>query len=313
MSLAAGGAVALAAALDRTLAEPPGRIHPVAWLGTAVDGLDARLPESRTAGVAVAVTVPAAVAAAAALAVRSTGHADPRLVPLAAAGVLFVCSSHRMLVTVAVDVITLVETDLESARREVRALVGRDAAELSPGQLRSAVVESAAENLADGLVAPILAFGVAAVIAGFLGASQSVVLGSAAGAAAWVKAVNTLDSMLGYPDRRSGWAPARLDDAVMWLPARVTALLIATAGAPRGVRHVLRHARPAAGVPSSPNSGWPMATAAAVLGVRLEKPGAYTLFPEASLPTAVEAREGVRLVSRAGWLGVGVVAVVVAV
>ena len=323
MSLAAGGAVALAAALDRTLSEPPGRVHPVAWLGSVVGRLDDGLPESRAAGVAVAAVVPIAFAAVAALVVHWTGRIDPRLAPLTAAGVLFVCSSHRMLVDVAVDVVDLVETDIETARREVRALAGRDASELSPARLRSAVVESAAENLADGLVAPLFAFGAAAVLAAALGGSSPLALGGAAGAAAWVKAVNTLDSMLGYPGRRFGWGPARLDDAVMWLPARATAFLIAvvgittagtaTAGTPRHVRHTLGRARTAARTPSSPNSGWPMATLAAVLDVRLEKPGAYTLFPERELPTADEAREGIRLVSRAGWLGVGLVAVVVTV
>ncbi|WP_418281689.1 CobD/CbiB family cobalamin biosynthesis protein [Halorubrum sp. DTA98] len=337
MSLAAGSAVALAAALDRTLSEPPARLHPVAWLGRTVELLDDALPDSRPVGVVVAVVVPLAFAAVAAgvvlaaagtaamLATAGTGEllapstVDPRLGPVvtavtaAAGGVLFVCTSRRMLVGVADDVIGVADADPEAARREVRALAGRDASALSPGELRSAAVESAAENLADGLIAPLLAFGVVVVLAAVTGLSSVGVLALAAGAAAWVKAVNTLDSMLGYRDRRSGWAPARLDDAVMWLPARVAALLIGAVGAPGRSIRTVRRARPATRRPASPNSGWPMATIAAALEVRLTKPGAYTLFPDDELPAPDEAREGVRIVSRAGWLGIAAVAIAVVV
>ena len=305
MSLAAGGAIVLAAALDRTFSEPPRRLHPVAWLGSVVHRLDDRLPESRAVGVAVAVVVPLSFATVAAIVVWFSGRIDPRLSLLVAATVLFVSSSRRMLVDVATNVIDLVATDLASARHELRALAGRDPSGLSPAQLRSAAVESAAENLADGLLAPLFAFAAVAILAAAVGASIPLVVGGAAGAAAWIKAVNTLDSMLGYRDRRLGWAAARLDDAIMWVPARAAALLIAVVGTPRCVRRTLCRAREAASVPSSPNSGWPMATLATVLGVRLEKPGAYVLAPDRRLPTAAEAREGIRIVSRAGWLGVG--------
>ena len=147
------------------------------------------------------------------------------------------------------------------------------------GTLRSAAVESAAENLADGLVAPLLAFA--------LGAQLSLAFGVAA--ATWVKGVNTLDSMLGYRSKPVGWASARLDDAVMWLPARVSAALVALA---RPAPGALVRARRWARAPPSPNSGWPMATLAAAVDVELTKPGEYTLNPDADLPTAERAHLG---------------------
>ncbi|GAA0510633.1 adenosylcobinamide-phosphate synthase [Halorubrum aquaticum] len=315
MTLAAAGALALAAALDRTFSEPPTPIHPVAWLGRVVAALDARLPDSRGVGVALAAVVPAAFAVLLAAPVFAAGTLLPRsAAPAAAAAglVLFVCSSHRMLLTVAGDVLERVDHDVDAARRELRALAGRDAADLSTEHVRSAVVESAAENLADGLIAPLLGFVVGGILAPYAGLSAAGGLVVAAGAAAWIKGVNTLDSMLGYRDRRAGWAPARLDDAVMWLPARATALLLVAAGwrrASTGPVATLGRARSAARVPDSPNSGWPMGSLAAVLRVRLTKPGTYTLFPEGTLPTASEARAGVRVVSRAGWLGFGVAGV----
>ena len=171
-------------------------------------------------------------------------------------------------------------------------MAGREADSLSPAAVRSAAVESAAENLADGLVAPLLGF--------LVGACWS--LPAAAAMAAWVKAVNTLDSMLGYPAKAHGTASARLDDAVMWLPARVSAGLLAVAA---GAPHAPRRARDwRDGVPS-PNSGWPMGTLAAALGTRLEKPGSYTLPGGERLPTPATARRGVRLVARAGLLAWG--------
>ena len=315
MTLAAAGALALAAALDRTFSEPPADLHPVAWLGRGVAALDDRLPDSRSVGVALAVVGPVAFAALLAAPVLVAGSLSPgSAVPAAATAgiVLFVCSSRRMLLDVARDVIDLAAADLGAARRELRALAGRDATDLSAAGVRSAAVESAAENLADGLIAPLLGFVVGALLGSYAGLAPAGALAVAAGTAAWIKGVNTLDSMLGYRDRRAGWAPARLDDAVMWLPARATALLILAAGwgatATDPVANLGR-ARSAALVPDSPNSGWPMGSIATVLDVRLAKPDAYTLLPERTLPTASEARRGVRIVSRAGWLGLGVAGV----
>ncbi|GAB6878872.1 cobalamin biosynthesis protein [Halorubrum gandharaense] len=304
MTFAAAGAVALAAALDRLFAEPPARLHPVAWLGSAVAWFDDRLPDTPATGVAFAVLVPlfAAVVAAGGVVVAGVGH--PVFPAVAAGLVLSVAISHRMLVETAREVAALADTNLDAAREELRALAGRDAAALSAGQVRSAAVESAAENLADGLVAPLGAFVVVVVLAAVAGVTGTTTLALAAGAAAWVKAVNTLDSMLGYPHRGAGGPPARLDDAVMWLPARASALLLVAVSTPRTPLRTLRRARTAARVPSSPNSGWPMATLAAVLGCRFEKPNTYTLFGDRPLPDGSTADEGVDVVSRAGWLAV---------
>ncbi len=221
--------------------------------------------------------------------VAGTGSVGALAGSVAAGLALFSLTSLRMLVAVASEVIEATERDAEAARASAIALVGRDTSSLSPAEIRSAGVESAAENLADGLVAPLLWFAV--------GAQASLAVGVAA--AAWVKGVNTLDSMLGYPDKSVGAASARLDDAVMWVPARVSAVLLAVAaGSPGSLLDARRWAR----VPASPNSGWPMATAAAALGVRLEKPGAYALNPDAALPSLAEGRAGVRAVAIAGAL-----------
>jgi adenosylcobinamide-phosphate synthase len=295
VTLLAAGSVALAAAGDRLVAEPPAGLHPVAWLGRALGPLDQPWRHPRVAGVATALFAPL-LAAAAVAGVVALGTRIGPLVGAAVAGLtLFVSTSRRMLVDEARAVVAASESDLPAARDRLRSLAGRDATALSAGEVRSAAVESAAENLSDGLVAPLAGFAVLAPIS----------LPAAAGAAAWVKAVNTLDSTFGYRSVPMGWAPARLDDAVMFLPARASALLLAVAAGRPGA---LRRARPLARRPASPNAGWPMATLAVALGVRLTKPGAYDIPAGDALPTPTDATRGIAVVSRAGWLAFGLAA-----
>jgi adenosylcobinamide-phosphate synthase len=292
------GAVGLALALDVTVAEPPDTLHPVAWFGRAVAWLDRDWAAPRLAGFSCALALPLTAGTLVWAGVTAATALDSLVGVLAAGLVLFVTTSLRRLLSAVRTVSEATARDLGAAREDLRALAGRDASTLSGGQVRSAAVESAAENLADGLVAPLVAFA--------LGAQLSPAVGAAA--AAWVKAVNTMDSMLGYRGRPVGWGPARLDDAVMWVPARVSALLLAVAaGAPTATR---RASRWVASVPS-PNSGWPMGALAAGLGVRLEKPGVYVLNADAELPTVADARTAVRTVAVAGVLAYALTAALV--
>jgi adenosylcobinamide-phosphate synthase len=300
-------AVLVAAALETTVGEPPQRLHPVAWLGRLVAPLDREWPHPRLVGLGVAIVVPVAAATSVGVFVALVTTVDPSFGVLAAGACLFVTTSLRLLLSEARGVVSATESDLPRARDALRSLAGRDAGDLSAGQVRSAAVESAAENLADGLVAPLGAFTAVAVVTA--GLAPETRLGLAAGGAAWVKAVNTLDSMLGYRSKPVGWAPARLDDLVMWLPARLSAGVLAiAAGRPRS----LWRARAWLGGVSSPNSGWPMGTLAAAAGVRLEKPGAYVLNSDAALPSTAAAQSAVRTVEVAGVLayaiGIGTLA-----
>jgi adenosylcobinamide-phosphate synthase len=283
----AAAAVALAVGLDVLVGEPPNRFHPVAWFGRLVAPVDRAWNHPRLVGVLAALSLPLLAAGAVAAVVWLSSQVDPWAGAVVAGVALAATTSLRMLVAAALRVVRLSTEDVQAARESLRSLAGRDAGDLSPGLLRSAAVESAAENLADGFVAPLGAF---AALAPFS-------LTLAAAGAAWVKAVNTLDSMLGYRSKPVGWASARLDDLVMWLPARLTALLLAqVAGRPRALLRA-RHWLPE--VPS-PNSGWPMGTLAAALEVRLEKPGVYVLNAGASLPSPRRAQRGVLQVASSG-------------
>ncbi len=152
---------------------------------------------------------------------------------------------------------------LDAGRQRLAMLVSRDTANLNEFEVRESAIESLAENLNDSVVAPIFWF----VLFGLPGAAV-------------YRFANTADAMWGYRGLRNGmnweWAgkwAARADDVLSWLPARITALLLALISGGIRLQKLGEEARKT----SSPNSGWPMAAMALALGVRLQKPGVYVL------------------------------------
>jgi len=151
----------------------------------------------------------------------------------------------------------LADGDPAGARRQLAFIVGRDTAELAEPEIWRGTVETVAENTADGVIAPLLCL--------MLGGP---VLGLA------YKAVNTLDSMVGYKNEKYllfGRASARFDDLANWLPARLTGLLLVVAAPVTGLsmQGAWRIMRRDGRNHSSPNSGIPEAAAAGALGVQL--------------------------------------------
>ncbi|WP_103259053.1 adenosylcobinamide-phosphate synthase CbiB [Tabrizicola aquatica] len=146
---------------------------------------------------------------------------------------------------------------LDQGRRAVAMIVGRDTAQMTGPDVARAAIESAAENLSDGVVAPIfwyLVLGLPGIFA--------------------YKLVNTADSMIGHltPKYRDfGWASARLDDVLNLIPARLTALLIALTHGWVDPAPILRDAPKH----RSPNAGWPESALAPVLNVALSGPRSY--------------------------------------
>ncbi len=157
----------------------------------------------------------------------------------------------------------LAREDLAGARARLARIVGRETERLGPEEIRRAVIETVAENLADGVVAPMFYLLLLGVPGLFL-----------------YKAVNTMDSMVGYKNYRYakfGRVAARLDDVLNFIPARVCAVLMLPAAALarldwRGAWRILRRD---AGNAASPNAGWPEAAMAGALAVRLGGPSTY--------------------------------------
>lgn len=163
--------------------------------------------------------------------------------------------------------------EIEQARAGLSMIVGRDTAELDEQDIARAVVETVAENSSDGVIAPLF----------------YLALGGPALALAY-KAVNTLDSMVGYRNEtyiNFGWAAARVDDVANYLPARITAVLICLVSnlfsiynsafrTPRSAFHAPWHILRRDGIKHpSPNSGYPEAAMAGALGIRLGGPAFY--------------------------------------
>lgn len=255
--MSTGLILAGALALDALLGEPDwlwSRLpHPAVAMGRAVGWLDRRLNRGaarRGKGV-----LAVALLAAGALGLGSLLAELGWLVELLVAAALLAQRSLADHVQAVADALRLSVGD---GRQAVARIVSRDTRDMDGAQVARAAIESAAENLSDGVVAPALWF----LLAGLPGLLL-------------YKVVNTADSMVGYRTPRHhafGWAAARLDDLLNLVPARLTGLAIAALA--RGLGQWGAIARDARAL-KSPNAGWPEAAMARALGVALAGPRSY--------------------------------------
>ena len=263
MSSARARGVVAALLLDAAFGEPPEHLHPTVWMGRATSAFTQgaqhlKSPEARrVAGIVLALALPWLVWLMAGAALK----AAPKGLRWTLGAVLTSTAVSLRGLARAAEAVEreLVDGRLEDARARVGEFVGRDTAGLSEAEVCRAAVESVAENASDGVVAPML---------------YGLLLGPA-GALAY-RAVNTLDSMVGYrvePYAKLGWASARLDDLANLIPARLTVLAAAALSGRPGA--TLRTAWEYGPQASSPNAGWTEAAFAGALGVRLGGPNSY--------------------------------------
>ncbi len=251
--------------LDLLLGDPPGWPHPIRFLGRVIEGWEEVFYRPRVLEGALFWLAVMGTAFAVVLGVLGV----VAIIPQKAGAAILAYFVYAGLATRSLHYESrrveeaLARGTLEEARARLAMVVGRDTTELGPEEIRRAVIETVAENLADGVVAPMFFTLLLGLPGLFL-----------------YKAVNTMDSMVGYKNyryARFGMVAARADDVVNFLPARLTALLMVLAAAvvgldPRGAWRILRRD---ARVASSPNAGWPEAAMAGALGVRLGGPSTY--------------------------------------
>lgn len=260
--------IALALLLDLALGDPRRLPHPVIFIGRLITRLEKLLRNTirnkRTAGVMLLVITVCVTMAATWLLLRGAAYLHPLARFVTAVVISFTCLATRSLHDESALVANaLVAGDINTARVKLSYIVGRDTDQLDEPEIWRALVETVAENTADGIIAPLFWLTIGGPIAGMA-----------------FKAINTLDSMVGYKNERYrdfGWASARMDDLVNFIPARLTALLMIisaplTALSIKGalkvtLRDRLKH--------PSPNSGHPEAAAAGALGVRLGGTSSY--------------------------------------
>jgi adenosylcobinamide-phosphate synthase len=256
--------VAMAILLDLVIGDPRCLPHPVVGMGQVISFLERRLNHGsqqarRFKGFLLTGCVVALAYTVAWIVLATLAWLHPWLGRTGELLLLASALAIKGLREAAIAVATpLVQGDLGSARRAVAMIVGRDTEALDEAGITRATVETVAENTVDGITAPLF----------------WALLGGAPLALAY-KAVNTLDSMVGYRNERYadfGYASAKLDDLANWLPARLTALgMWLAAFTMPGARTrgaLAATCRYAPGHPS-PNAGWPEAMMAHLLGVQL--------------------------------------------
>jgi len=275
--------------LDLTLGDPPNPFHPVAWMGHYIDlfwrcrpGIDKAREIQFIYGVSLVLSGVVLFS----LPWIILSYMNIPLLWLWSIPLLKVTFAVRSLVIAGNKIRrSLDKADLEEARRLVgRHMVSRRTDGLSAAEIASAAVESLAENITDGITAPLLFF----ALFGIPGA--------------WAyRFCNTCDSMAGYRDPEheyQGKFAAWLDMALNWLPARLTGLFIVLAAYLSGedsrngwLTMINQHRRTA-----SPNAGWSIAAMAGALGVRLEKAGYYRLEGGNRNPDAQAIKRSIRVV-----------------
>ena len=245
--------------LDALLGEPPAlwsRVrHPVVVIGKLISWFERRLNKGdfrRLRGIT-ALLIITAVVGIPALLVTWLPYGWIAEILLGA-----ILLAHKSLIEHVAAVATALRRSLADGRASVAMIVGREPEALNEPGVARAAIESAAENFSDGVIAPAFWF----LVAGLPGI-------------AIYKAVNTADSMIGYRSEEYlefGWASARLDDVLNWIPARITAALFLTIGAGWCHRRAVATEAPRH---KSVNAGWPEAALAYVLDIALAGPRSY--------------------------------------
>jgi adenosylcobinamide-phosphate synthase len=286
--------ILLALLIDRVFGEPPARVHPVVWMGRYLSwvGRDlTTLPPAWGFAAGAAAWLGGAVVVAVIAALLSAGlQAGPAWIAVPGLALLLKpMFALRLLLDEVGAVEAALAQGLEAGRARLAHIVSRDTNSLTAEEVRQSALESLAENLSDSVVAPLFWF----VLLGLPGA-------------ALYRFANTADAMWGY---RGSWEwagkfAARADDFLNYIPARLTAFGLMALP----LNRLPKIAHEAQRTPS-PNSGWPMAAMAIVLGVRLGKPGVYVLNTNAAEPDTLAVRRGLHRAGGVGWALGGLLAV----
>ena len=248
--------------LDLLIGDPARLPHPIVWFGKMIAFGEHRLNKGsyrKLKGALMAVFLIVIVFAITWLLRYSLTSYLSLLTIIFDAIIIFYCLAGTTLIREVRAVFLALDRSLEEGRKQVARIVGRDTSELSAQEVRTAALETLAENLSDGVIAPLF---------------WLALLGTP-GMLAY-KMVNTLDSMIGYKTERykdfGCWA-AYIDDIANYIPARLTAfLMIIVSGKPKLFGFVWRNGR----CHASPNSGYPEAALAAILNCRFG--GSHTYF-----------------------------------
>ncbi len=247
--------------LDLLLGDPPFLPHPVVLMGKAVSFFEKRLNKGkhkRFKGAVACTTLIALTIAVLALIIYYTDKLPLIYAILIRSIFVFFFLAGTTLICEVKNVFKAVDISVEDGRKQIARIVGRETDRLTPQEIRTAALETLSENLSDGVIAPLF----------------WLMIGGIPGMAAY-KMANTLDSMIGYKTARFkdfGRFAAKTDDILNWLPARLSAILMAcVSGKAKAFRFIRKYAR----CHASPNSGYPESALAGILDAKFGGPHSY--------------------------------------
>lgn len=250
---------------DRLLGDPEGWPHPIIWFGKMISAGEKKLNQGENRfgkGALLTLILVASIFLLTRLLLFWAEAINLYFYQLLTGIGVFYCLAGKTLITEVKAVFEAVDRSVEEGRTQVGRIVGRDTSNLSPQEIRAAALETLAENLSDGVIAPMFWF----ALLGLPGMMA-------------YKMINTLDSMIGYKNERYkefGEAAARLDDVANYIPARLTAwLMLLISGNWHRRDFLTRFGR----AHLSPNSGYPEAALAAILDCRFG--GTHDYFGQA--------------------------------
>uniref|UniRef100_UPI0032166572 adenosylcobinamide-phosphate synthase CbiB n=1 Tax=uncultured Draconibacterium sp. TaxID=1573823 RepID=UPI0032166572 len=247
--------------LDLLIGDPHNLPHPIRLFGNAISAGERNLNKGnkrKTKGALLTITLVSITYSSLWYLFHKLSEFEILSVSLASVFV-FYGLANRSLVQESLKVIRVLNKEgLEAGRKQLSMIVGRDTSKLSKNQIRTAVLETLAENLSDGVIAPLFYYALAGVPGMFA-----------------YKMANTLDSMIGYKSERYkdfGWFAAKLDDVLNFVPARLTAfIMVLVTFSKQGLLFIFKYGRKHA----SPNAGYPEAALAGILDCQFGGPNVY--------------------------------------
>lgn len=258
--------ILIALIIDVLFGEFPAKIHPVVWIGKLIDILKRYLINYRSKASGIILTlVVVIIFTLATYVLISLSVINNVLYIFISSIILTTTFAIKVLINSAAGIRNDLEGNIDTARKNMSYLVSRNTQDLSIEEIVSATVETLTENITDSVIAPLF-------YAFIFGVPGAVVY----------RVINTLDAMVGYKKPETikiGWFPAKLDDILNYLPARITGLFVVFAALllrmdwRNSYKIMIRDARK----PDSPNSGYSMAAAAGALGIKLKKIGYYEI------------------------------------
>jgi adenosylcobinamide-phosphate synthase len=303
--------------IDLLFGEFPSPIHPVVWMGKLIEKLKQlffRNSKKTDTLSGIIITISLIIIFISLFSIVMLILSFNQILFLVTAALLLSTTfSVKILLRSAREVALDLDEDVNKGRRSLSFLVSRNTSDLSSQEIVSATIETLTENIVDSVISPIfysilvpflLLLALPALFPFFikigLTSTYQILVLSAVAASVSFRVVNTLDAMVGYKDFANiniGWFPAKLDDVLNFIPARITSILIVLAAFLASLDYkqswniMIKDAK----IPPSPNSGYPMAAAAGALNVQLTKPGIYKIGESKKLLTINEIKLAIKL------------------